>query len=74
MDEQLIANRVANQARQLTTCHDELGRAAVARDRATVIRLSDLESTLITAMNVESTDLLRMIRQHTPAFTGEVPA
>ena len=73
MDEQVAANAVASQAHQLAVCHSEIGKAAMARDRATLIRLSDLQSALITALDAESTDLLRMIRRHTPAFTGEAP-
>jgi len=74
MDEQVAANAVANQARQLVICRDEIGKAAAARDRATVIRLADMQSALIDSIQDEATGLLKLIRQHTPAFVGEVPA
>lgn len=73
IDEQVAANAVANQAHQLVVCRDELGKAAAAKDRLTVYRLADRQSALINSLDASATALLRLIRQNTPSFTGELP-
>ena len=71
--EQVAIQRIADKAAQLAFCRQEIGRAAERRDRGAVYRFSDLQSALIESIESEARAAVALLRDNTPAYTGERP-
>ena len=72
-EEQTAIASIARKATQLAACRMEIGRAAERRDRLGVFRASDMQGALVDQIERESRAALRLVRDNTPAFTGEFP-